>query len=165
MSVDLPISLSPRDMHREAIDDVNRWRGHCTDLFARIDAAVAETLEVLAETGAPVKTPHLFGQRMPAMRDALASDLPFAVKSGPILKMFDALGPHLARRNIIIHATGSVWINPGGAWLWRYCVTPSGKNRSQEQGSIDRCEALAIEKELAPMCRSFCDQLSNLRRR
>jgi hypothetical protein len=159
---DAPPSLPlPETPHSAAIHDVNRWRGHCIDLFARIDEAVAASLEVMAAKNpkANVRTSHLFGQRVAALRAALQPDQPFAAKAGPVLKALDKLEPLLTQRNILVHATGSVWIDARGRWLWRYCVTPSGRNRVQEKGTIDRDEASAIENKLRPLCRSFCDRL------
>lgn len=162
MSVELPISRSCKDLHCEAIDSVNRWRGHCTELFARIDAAATAMLEALAGTGAQVKTPHLFGQRMAALRDALASHEQVAGQSRSILKKLDALDPYLKQRNILIHSTGSVWFNANGEWLWRYSLSSSGKTRATENGSFERGEAVAMEKKLASLGSSFCAQLRNL---
>lgn len=150
----------PDSAHSAAIDDVNRWRGHCIECFARIDEAAAKALEAMAsdKPDANIKTPHLFGQRIAALRMALEGK-PVAAKAGPILKALDQLRPILDQRNTIVHATGSVWIDAKGRWLWRYCVTPSGRNRTQENGTIDRDEALAMEKQLGPFGRSFCDRL------
>lgn len=165
MTDELPSIPLLESSHREAIDDVNRWRGYCTDKFARIDEAVATALEAMAAKNpkANVRTPHLFGQRIAALRAALQPDQPFAAKAKPVLDALDKLETNLARRNIFVHATGSVWVDAKGRWLWRYCVTPSGRNRAQEKGTIDRDEAAAMEKQLGPLCRSFCDRLRHFR--
>ena len=149
--------------HQDALDDANRWRGSCMEKFARIDQAVATALEALAarDPSAKVRTPYLFGQRIAALRAALQPGQPFAAKSGPVLKALDKLEPYLPQRNILVHATGSVWVKARGEWLWLYCVTPSGRNRVQEKGSIDSTEALGIEKKLGSLCHSFCDLLRN----
>jgi hypothetical protein len=163
MTIEQPISPTLADAHQTALDDANRWRGSCTEKFARIDQAVAEALEAMAakEPNANVRTPHLFGQRIAAFRAALQPGKPLPAKSGQVLKALDKLEPYLAKRNILVHATGSVWVNAKGGWLWRYCVTPSGRNRVQDKGAIDRTEAHGIEKTLGPLCHSFCDLLRN----
>ena len=150
MTDEPPLLPSLEGTYSAAIHDVNRWRGHCIELFARIDEAVAGALETMATKNptANVRTPHLFGQRITALSAALQPDQPFAARAGQIHKTLAKLEPFLAQRNILVHATGSIWVDAKERWLWRYCVTPSGRNRVQEKGTIDRDEASAMEKEL-----------------
>ena len=163
MTIVQPISPTLGAAHQNALDDANRWRGSCVEKFARIDQAVATALEAMVakDPSAKVRTPHLFGQRIAALRAALQPGQPFAAKSGPVLKALDKLEPYLAKRNILVHATGSVWVNAKGGWLWHHRVTPSGRSRVQDKDAIDCAEAIGIEKTLGPLCHSFCDLLRN----
>lgn len=61
----------------EAARDAAAWRGRCLDVFARSEAAVAETLLVLTavdERSSSLKLPHLVGQRYDALSNAIRAD-------------------------------------------------------------------------------------------
>ena len=47
MTIHDPIVSDLANDHRRAIDEVNSWRGHCIDCFARIELAVVEALDAL----------------------------------------------------------------------------------------------------------------------
>lgn len=165
MNVETSIDRPLKAAHRDAIDDVNRWRGHCMDCFARIDESVAETLRALAKSerqGTSVKTPLLFGLRIEALRKAISPSGSFHTEGREVSKALTKLESFLAQRNTLVHGVGTIWINASGDWLWRYRYVANSKNCPAEEGAIDRESAESMEIALASGTRSFCDRLRNL---
>lgn len=162
MTVHIPVEASPRDMHRAAIDAVNRWRGHCVECYARLEFEVATTLSAMAATNSTVPVPHNFGDKVKRLRAAVDCGGPFAQQK--LANAIEGLAEHLGRRNLLVHASGKVWVDGQGGWLWRYQFQPSGKGRPLESGCFDYTEALRIEKDLAREGQSLGGQMSALRK-
>jgi hypothetical protein len=160
MSVELPISLSIADAHSNATDELNRWRGHCIDAFARMEEAAAKTL-VSLPLPAGKKRPALFGERLDALRVVLerCSD----AGAPKVLAALNKLQPDLEWRNKVVHATGAVYVDARGHWLWCYRFQPSKSGATSEIGTLDQKTAVAMEKRLSSDVRSISDRLRNLR--
>ena len=162
MTMHQPISPELAEAHRLATDDVNRWRGHCMESFARIEQAVGRALAAIAADGrAPeIKQPAMFGARVASLTQAFALPLFLADarKASATLKGLEA---HLARRNVIVHGAGKVWVDRNSEWLWTYAFVPSKRDASPETGQIERQEAKAMERALASEGQSLSDTLVN----
>jgi hypothetical protein len=144
-----------------AVDDVNRWRGHCIECFARIEQALGTALAALAADGraSEIKQPAMFGARLAALHQALA--LPaFAPETQKARATLDGLEAYLGRRNAIVHGVGKAWIDGRGEWMWAYRFQPF--KRDAETGQIERDEAEAMERELASQGQSLSDSLRTL---
>lgn len=162
MSETLPIISTVEQAHRQAIEDVNRWRGHCVECFARIEQSIAATLSALAgESTASV--PHVFGQRLKRLRDATSPEGPHPCSR--ILKTLDEMSHLLDQRNRIVHATAHVYVDARGGWLWRFTFLPAKAGAAPEIGSMDTAEAGTFEKDLKRRSQSLCAQLEALRRK
>jgi len=162
MTLHVPIEQPLSDTHRAAIDAVNRWRGHCVELYARLEYEVTRTLSEMAERPySSVSVPHNFGDKVKKLRAAVDAHGPHPADN--IVRALGTFTDHLERRNMLVHARGKVWIDPKGDWLWRYRFQPSGKGRAQEIGSFNKDEALEIERSLSSESRSFASHLSALR--
>lgn len=162
MTVHRPIERATSDMHSAAIDAVNRWRGHCVERYARLEYEVTATLSAMAATpDFTVSVPHNFGEKVKKLRAAVEAGGSF--EHSRLAKALDGFADHLRRRNLLVHATGKVWTDGKGDWLWRYRFQPSGKCREEEVGCFEREEATEIEMTLARDSKSLGDQLRALR--
>jgi hypothetical protein len=156
MSVELSIELSTAQAHEAAIDDVNRWRGHCMECFARLERSMGEALVAMASVSQGSRpVPYTFGGKVKALQEALSPDGPFANSS--ILKALQDAGALLDQRNRIVHASGKVWIDGAGGWAWTYRFKPAGK--VEEFGIYEKKAARQIELQLAKSSQSLCGQL------
>ena len=164
MTVHIPIERSVSDAHRAATDDVNRWRGHCLESYARLEFEVTNTLRAMAdEPNSKAAVPHNFGDKMKKLRSVIGPGEQFA--NGKLAKTLNEFDDHLGRRNLLVHATGKVTINAKGEWLWRYQFQPSGKNVPMQDGFFEQGIALDIEKSLAQASKRLGDQLRTLRQK
>lgn len=162
MTAHTPLERSFTDARAEAIDEVNRWRGHCVEIYARVEYEITRTLSAMAVMqDAQTSIPHNFGEKVKKLRTAVEPAAPLAnSKLAIALKDF---ADHFDRRNMLVHSTGKVWVGVNGDWLWRYRFQPSGKGRPMEVGCFARDDALDIEKALALAGRSLGNQLRSLR--
>lgn len=168
MDAEVGFEAGLKRAHGDAVCDFNRWRGRCTDCFARIDHAAMKTLQVLAsaaEGGEAVRNPPFFGQRIDALRKAIGPDGPFHSVGRDSCNMLGKPEPWIALRNVVIHGFGTVWLNASGEWLWQYSFLPNGKAGDCRSGTIGPDVATRMESELASATRSLCDRLENLTRR
>ena len=164
MTVQLPIESALKDTHLAAIDAVNRWRGHCVERYARLEHEVTTTLSAMAAApGSTVRVPHNFREKVKSLRAAITADGSFA--NPKLAKALDSFEDHLTRRNMLVHASGKVWIDGKGEWLWRYQFQPSGKGKTVEVGCFEEQEARAIEEALARESQSLGGQLRALRQK
>lgn len=162
MSVELPIKLSTAQAHEAAIDDVNRWRGHCIECFARLERGMGEALESIAGASPSSKRiPFTFGDKAKALRSATSPAGPFA--KARLLKALHAADELLDQRNRIVHACGRVWIDGAGGWAWIYRFKPVGK--AEEMGIFEQKAARQFETQLASTSQSLCAQLHDFSRK
>ena len=162
MTVHAPIERAPSDTRARAIDAVHRWRGHCVARYARLEDEVATTLTlIVAMTDEKLKVPHNFGDKVKTLRSAISPNGAFPRPK--LTKAWDGFEAHLDRRNMLVHATGKVWTDAQGDWLWSYRFQPSGKGKSVEVGYIEHEEALQLEQRLARESQSLVDQMKALR--
>ena len=162
MTFHVPIDTQGRD-HKHATDEVNRWRGHCIDCFARIELAMVVSLEELIASGrmTSLKRTTLFGLRVEMLRKALLDDT-FGKKAVPPRKALEALRPVLVRRNALVHGVGKIWIGHGGEWLWQYRFIDNASGQTGTTGEITSLEANEIERILTSNYRRLGDTLQNL---
>ena len=117
MTVHLPIERTLNEARDKAIDAVNRWRGHCVERYARLEDEVTTTLSAMASmSDAKVNVPHNFGDKVKKLRAAVEADGQHPSENA--VKALRDLAHHLDRRNMLVHASGRVWIDPKGNWLW-----------------------------------------------
>jgi hypothetical protein len=163
MTVQLPIERTLSDVHREATDDVNRWRGHCIESYARLEHAVTITLSTMAAIPeANLSVPHNFGDKINKLREAV--ELGQRFENSRLAKSLDCFAEHLGRRNMLVHSTGKVTIDAKGRWVWGYTFLSSGKAGSVENGSFEQDEALKIGKSLASDVQRLRSHMDNLRK-
>ena len=164
MTEHVPIKRALSDPHSAAINAVNRWRGHCVERYARLEYEVTSTLSAMAAMpDSKLSVPHNFGEKVKKLRAAVEAGGPFA--HAKLSKSLDGFADHLSRRNMLVHATGKVWIDSKSEWLWCYRFQPSGKGRAMEIGCFEHDEALEIERTLARDSQSLGDRLRALRRK
>jgi len=161
MTVHVPIESLSTDAYSAALAAVNRWRGHCVERYARVEYEITRTLSAMAAVpDSNVSVPHNLREKVTKLRAAVDSSGLF--KRPKITKALDDFEVHLTRRNMLVHATGKVWIDAKGDWLWRYRFQ-SGKGSPLEIGCFEQNEAHKIEKSLAQDSQSLGDQLRALR--
>ena len=156
MSVELPIEFSVSQAHENATDDVNRWRGHCIECFARLERSMSEALESMAGTSRSSKrVPLTFGDKAKALRSAISPGGPFA--NARLLNALQDADALLDQRNRIVHASGKVWIDGAGGWAWAYRFKPAGK--VEEVGIYEQKAAHRFEVQLARSSQGLCARL------
>lgn len=108
------------DQWLHALTAANAWRGRCLDKFARSEAAVSETLLVLANTsgrGAAVKLPHLVGQRFEELATLIGPTGAFALEGKASAAALLTFRPHEGLRASLAHGVGKVVLDQKGSWL------------------------------------------------
>lgn len=114
--VEAALSRAPFEAARDA---AAAWRGRCLDLFARSEAAVSETLLVLALVegrGASIKLPHLVGQRYDALATAIDPDGAFAGEGEAAAKAMTQFRKHDTLRTCLSHGVFTVTLDHRGRW-------------------------------------------------
>ena len=146
MTVELPISSAIQDARREAIDDSNRWRGHCIELFARADGMIAAAL-----SGEGLTSASLAG-RVDALKKQASSE--------KLTQTLDALREMIEVRNLLAHAVSKVWIEDHRGWLWAYRFRPAGKGKTDQRGYWSDAEAREFEDRLRRTVQRLASYLS-----
>ena len=95
------------DAHRRAIEDANRWRGHCVNLFARGEMIVSEALLARLESKS---LPLVFSQRVGRLAALIEGDQ----KQSAAVKDFQL---QTSDRNVIVHGVGKVYVDGQGRWM------------------------------------------------
>lgn len=162
MSIELPIELSASQAHEAAIHDVNRWRGHCVECFARLERSLGEVLTSVPTASSRSKGNLLtFGDKLKELSKAISPAGPLA--NPRLFKALDGAGEFLSQRNRVVHASGKVWIDGAGKWAWAYRFLPAGK--PEEIGVYEQKAAENFEMQLAKTSQSLCDQLQTFRKK
>jgi hypothetical protein len=142
--------------HEAATDDVNRWRGHCIECFARLERSMGEALELMASVSPSAKRlPLTFGDKVKGLRSAISPAAVFA--NARLLKALQATDALLEQRNRIVHASGKVWIDSAGNWAWAYRFKPAGK--AEDIGLYEQKSAHHFEVQLARLSQGLCARL------
>ncbi|HYJ51574.1 MAG TPA: hypothetical protein VEW04_00215 [Allosphingosinicella sp.] len=153
----------------QAIRSVNEWRGHALHCFAQAEAAVSETLLVMAavpERGARVKLRRLIGQRFEDLNSAIEAQGPFGAEAGKAVQALFAFREQEALRPILCHGTAKVALDRHGQWLIQIKVV-SFRARKADRTSLalDEREAGARLAELKERTHHLVSALRLLRRR
>ncbi|RWD01431.1 MAG: hypothetical protein EOS58_25495 [Mesorhizobium sp.] len=155
------------DQWLNALTAVNAWRGRCLDIFARSEAAVSETLLVLADSsrqGAVVKLPHLVGQRFEELATLIGPDGAFAPEGRASAAALLAFRPHESLRASLAHGVGKVAVDRQGNWL--LVLRTLAFRSKQPQRSVlvlEQSEAEEMVKSLQTTGRRLVSELGNLR--
>lgn len=109
----------PRAPFEAARDAAAAWRGRCLDVYARSEAAVSETLLVLAadrQRGALVKLLHLAGQRYDVLLKATGPGGAFAQEGKAAADAIGQFQQHDALRIRLAHGVFTVTVDHRGHW-------------------------------------------------
>jgi hypothetical protein len=109
----------PRQPFEAARDAAAAWRGRCLDLFTRSEAAVSETLLVLAAIegrGSTIKLPHLVGQRYDMLEMAASASGSFAEEGKAAGAALLEFRKHDMLRTRLAHGTFTVTLDHLGRW-------------------------------------------------
>lgn len=115
-SVQAALPRAPFDVARDA---AATWRGRCLGAFARSEAAVTETLLVLAAVegrGALLKLPHLVGQRYDALAGAIGPTGAFAKEGKGAVGALTRFRRHDALRTFVAHGVFTVTLDYRSRW-------------------------------------------------
>ena len=145
VTVVLPVAPTLLDVHRSAIEDANRWRGHCIESYARLEWGAHRTIEALPKVPGS-KMPTVFGERLKRLT-ALFSETGLQPRP-KIYELLIEAGPLLAMRNLVVHGVGSVFVDAHGHWLWYYRFQPSKAGAQLETGCILQKDANTLEADL-----------------
>lgn len=114
--IEAALTRAPFDATRNAAAE---WRGRCLDVFARTEAAVTETLLLLAavkKREAVVKLPHLVGQRYDALASVIAPAGAFAEEGKRAAGALAKFRQHDSLRAFIAHGVFVVTLDRRGRW-------------------------------------------------
>jgi hypothetical protein len=160
----------PREPFDAARDAVTAWRGRCLDLFSRSEAAVTETLLLLAASkprGEAIKLPHLVGQRYDELAAAIGPGGPFAEDGKAAAKALAGFRQHDDLRTNIGHGVFTVTLDRHGTWhlVIRLLALRSGREL-RDVLVMEQREAAEIltrlerdASRLRSILREFCRQL------
>lgn len=164
MNAPNPFPTSLAEAHEAATNDVNRWRGHCLDLYARIERDCIETIDTMIASGRMPELRHasLFGARIGVVHKALESG--HFGRKPKALETLKGLDDALLRRNDIVHGVGKVWIDIKGNWQWEFAYRDNANKQAEVSGFISLDEAKEIKAALSSGARSLGDRLKNLKR-
>lgn len=159
------LPCAPFDAARDA---VAAWRGRCLDAFARSEAAVTETLLVLAavdERGSSLKLPHLVGQRYDALSNAIGVGGPFAEEGKSAAMYLNEFQTHNAFRTQISHGVFHVTLDHRSQWtvVARVLALRAGQPK-RDVLVADRAEAFELLETLEMDGRRLGSALGQLRR-
>lgn len=149
--VNAPVSIQSS----QASADATRWRGQCVDYYAQIEFLVASALRKLNDDGR--EPPFTYRTKIAGLRDALDN------KRSKLFGTLDQLHGDCERRNLIVHACGSVALTPAGDWSWTGSYIPSGDDTDFVAKTITRPEAHCFEEELRRTVQSLKQQLPSLK--
>jgi len=150
--IEAALPRAPFDAARQAAAE---WRGRCLDVFARSEAAVTETLLVLATVegrGASIKLPHLVGQRYDALATALGPKGAFAEEGKGAVGALSRFHQHDSLRTTLAHGVFSVTLDHRACWhvVGRVLALRAGRE-SRDLFVADEGEAadtlLTVEKD------------------
>ena len=103
--------LSEADRFSIAYTEANAWRGHCLSHFARMERVVTAALLELARQGSSPSLPHLAGQRLVMLEEALKSRA-----SASEAALFQRFRAHDRLRTFLAHGTAEITIDRAGRW-------------------------------------------------
>jgi hypothetical protein len=148
----------------DGVADAARWRGQCVDYYARIEFLVGISLRELWKNGhkPPPQPLYTYRTKIAALRDALAegSFSPYA----RLHRALNQLHTDCDRRNLIVHASGTVGETPAGDWVWTGCYIPA-EAPDMVAKVITRAEAEVMETGLKRTIQSLSSQLARISRR
>ncbi|MEG8027717.1 hypothetical protein [Sphingomonas aerolata] len=134
--------------------EVNAWRGACIQSFAQAEAAVTETLLLLADAGArggTVQLRHLGGQRLDDLVQALGPEGSFAAEGRAAFEALSAFRTHEGLRVHLAHDVARVALARNGTWIVVF------RRLSIRSGSAERSSSVYEQHEAA-------DALARLKR-
>ena len=144
------------------------WRGRCLDSFARAEAAVSETLVVLAavpKRGEGVALPLLVGQRFEALAAAVGADGPFTAEGKTVAKALAKFREQESLRVLLCHGVAKVALDQKGRWLLVLRLLALRSKQPQRTVLVvEQEEAETILDDLIRAGQRLSAPLGNLRR-
>jgi len=146
------------------VGDAVRWRGQCVDYYAQIEFLVGIALRELWRNGLkpPSQSLYTYRTKIAALREAVAKG-GFAPYER-LHRALDQLHADCDRRNLIVHASGTVGETPAGDWFWTGCYFQA-EAPDMVAEVITRAEAGAMETGLKRTIQSLTSQLDRIRKR
>ena len=146
-----PISFQSAHAKAEAA----RWRGQCVDYYAQIEFLVATALRKLDDER---ELPFTYRTKIAGLKDALNG------AQSKLLGTLEQLHGDCRRRNLIVHACGTVALTPAGDWSWTGSYIPSDEDIDFVAKTITRPEADRVEEELRRTVQRLRQQLDSLKK-
>ena len=140
----------------QAAADAARWRGQCVDYYAQIEFLVGSALRQLDDDGRAL--PFTYRTKIADLQKALNK------KQSKLSDTLEQLLGDCERRNLIVHACGTVVVTPAGDWSWMGTYFRSGEATEFAAEAITRPEADKLEEELRRTVQSLKQQLAGLKK-
>ena len=119
----------------KAVNEANRWRGRCINLFARGEQCIMNALANALPDDAPI--PMLISQKIKRLAALCESD-------PEQLALLDAFAALLPTRNALTHGSGRVFIDRSG---WLLLLTFQSR-RTEMNEQVTDSQAEAVRKQL-----------------
>jgi hypothetical protein len=155
--------LKPHDL---AAGEINGWRGHCLDVFAKAERAIASTLEVANAQDCSITLRHLAGHRLAdlaklAMSRSATNDKQCKV----LLEALDAWLAVESKRAFLAHGVATVLIDRLGSWHVQLDFTKyQGKGLERLRWTCSKEEATQFEEELQAEFKRLSTHLGQFRK-
>lgn len=157
MTVQPTIELTFDQTLHVAIADVNRWRGHCLELHARLERAINAALRHWQPT---CPLPQKFSERLKELHRLTAADGPHANEG--LAKLIDQLRKLRSDwRDRLAHATSTVHLDEARQWIWHYSMPRPGRD-IEDSGAIGRQAGEQLESDLASAVNALRSRLRKL---
>jgi hypothetical protein len=153
----------PHDM---AAGQINSWRGHCLDLFAKAERAIASALEAACDKNPSLTIKHLAGHRLADLA-RIVTDTGTAneKRSKALLDALAAWQCVDAKRAFLAHGVSTVLLDRHGAWHVQLDFTRyQSKRRDRERWSLSELEAAQFEDDLEQKFKLLSTQLGQFRK-
>lgn len=126
-----------------AIADVNRWRGHCLELHARLERAINAALRHWQPT---CSMPQKFSDRLRALQSLTGAGGPYANEGlAELISQLQELRSEW--RDRLAHATSTVHLDEERRWVWHYSMPRSGRD-NEDRGAINCQMGEELERKL-----------------
>lgn len=155
---ELPAELTFEQAHHDAIADVNRWRGHCLELHARLERAVNAAL---AHWKPDTARPQKMSDRLRALRELTGPE-----GTRPSAALHDLLGELAEQRNgwrdRLAHATSTVHLDENRHWVWHFTMPRSGQ-KQEDDGAVSFADGRVLEEKLGRNVNALRSKLGQLK--
>ena len=155
--------------HEIARIEIETWRGHCLDVFAKGERVVGQTLESLrlsAKGATTIKLRHLAGQRADDLAKHISDSGISAKQAKSVASALASWREFEERRNYLAHAVSTVTLDAKGGWFVLFDMTVYRSDQGAAQRwALGATEAAQFAHQLEASGKHLSAQLGQVRAR